>query len=205
MGASIGVAQGMRRAGLEVGNVATLGDSTFFHAGLPALANAVYNQTPCVVVVVDNRTTGMTGHQGNPGSGLTLHGDHNPRINIAEVGRALGVSFVAEVQARDLEGTERVVREAMACGKPALVVAHTVCLFESSHSREPYSVMLADCNGCTLCMRLGCPAIGKSEELDERTQRPKATIDPTQCTGCGLCYDVCARQAIEPGREKVTA
>ena len=86
MGASIGVASGMRRGALENPNVAVIGDSTFFHAGLPALANAVYNQTPFATIIVDNRTTGMTGHQGNPGSGLTLHREPNTQIDIAAGG-----------------------------------------------------------------------------------------------------------------------
>lgn len=203
MGASIGVAMGMRRAGLEKENVATIGDSTFFHAGLPALATAVYNRAPVVVLVVDNRTTGMTGHQGNPGSGKTLRGEGGQRIDIATVARAMGVQHVTEVEARDLKGLEAAIREALKTGEPAVVVARSVCVFETSHNREPYTVTLEDCNGCTLCFRVGCPAIYKSEEMDEKTGRPKAWIDPVQCVGCGLCFDVCARQAIEPGVETV--
>ncbi len=204
MGASIGVAMGMRHAGLEKGNVATIGDSTFFHAGLPALATAVYNNTPITVVVVDNRTTGMTGHQGNPASGETLKGEEGKRIDIAAVCRAMGVEFVEEVDARDLEKLEQTIRAAMKFNGPAVVVAKTVCVFVASHPREAYTVDLEACNGCTMCFRIGCPAIYKSEEMDEKYNRPKAWIDPAQCVGCGLCFDVCPRQAIEPGKEKVT-
>jgi len=203
MGASIGVAMGMRRAGLEKNNIAVIGDSTFFHAGLSALATAVYNQTPVVVLVVDNQTTGMTGHQGNPGSGETLSGEAGMPIDIATVARAMGVSHVYEVDARDLKETEAAIQEALKAGKPAVVVAKTVCVFVASHDRDAYVVVEEDCNGCTLCFRIGCPVIFKSSELDEKTQRPKAWINPAQCVGCGLCYDVCARQAIEPGAEKV--
>jgi len=201
MGASIGVAMGMRHAGLENGNVAVIGDSTFFHAGLPALATAVYNKTPVVVVVVDNRTTGMTGHQGNPGSGETLHGESGVRIDIAEVARAMGVKHVYELEARELKNLQETIKNAQKLEEPAVVVARTVCVFETSHNREPYVVINEDCNGCTLCFRIGCPAIFKSDELDEKSGRPKAWIDTAQCVGCGLCYDVCARQAIEPGAE----
>ncbi len=204
MGASIGVAAGMRRGGLETPNVAILGDSTFFHSGLPALADAVYNQTPLVALIVDNRTTGMTGHQGNPGSGATLRGK-GKRIDIPALVRALGVNYVAEVEARDLKGTEKAIREAIAANAPAAVVVHAICVFEESHNREPYTIIAEDCNGCTMCFRIGCPAISKSAELDEKTKRPKALIDPALCVGCGLCFDVCARQAIEPGKEKVKA
>ncbi len=205
MGASIGVAMGMRLGGLEKNNVAVIGDSTFFHAGLPALATAVYNETPVVVVVVDNRTTGMTGHQGNPGSGETLKGDPGKRIDIAAVSRAMGVEHVTEVDARDMKGLEGAIREGIKIGKPAVVVANTACVFVTSHDREAYTVVEADCNGCTLCYRIGCPAIFKSDALDVKTGRPKAWIDPVQCVGCGLCFDVCARQAIEPGEAKVLA
>jgi indolepyruvate ferredoxin oxidoreductase alpha subunit len=202
MGASIGVAMGMRLAGLEHKNVATIGDSTFFHSGLPALASAVYNRTPVTVIVLDNRTTGMTGHQGHPGSGQTLKGQRTELVSAAEVSRAIGVRYVAEVDARDLKGMEDAIREAMEAGEPAVVVVRSICMFESQHNREPYTVILEDCNGCTLCFRIGCPAIAKSDELDEKTQRPKAWIDPAMCVGCGLCFDVCARQAIEEGAVK---
>jgi indolepyruvate ferredoxin oxidoreductase alpha subunit len=205
MGASIGVAIGMRHAGLEKDNVAVIGDSTFFHAGLPALATAVYNRTPLVLIVVDNRTTGMTGHQGNPSSGETLMGQEGERIDIAEVARAMGVQHVYEVEGRDLKGLQSVVKEALGTGETAVIIARTVCVFVASYNREPYIVVTEDCNGCTLCFRIGCPAIYKSDVLDLKTNRPKAWIDPAQCVGCGLCYDVCARQAIEPGAEKVVA
>jgi indolepyruvate ferredoxin oxidoreductase alpha subunit len=205
MGASIGVAMGMRLAGLEKQNVAVIGDSTFFHSGLSALAAAVYNRTPITVVVVDNRTTGMTGHQGHPGSGKTLESGQNDPISIAAVARAMGVRQVMEVEARELAETEAVLRQAMDAGEPAVVVIRAICVFESQHNREPYTVIEEDCNGCTLCFRIGCPAIFKSDELDEQSGRPKAWIDPAACVGCGLCFDVCARQAIEAGAEKVVA
>lgn len=205
MGASIGVAIGMRHADPQMRNVAVLGDSTFFHAGLPALATAVYNNTPMVLIVVDNRTTGMTGHQGNPGTGQTLSGKQGNQIDIASVARAMGVSRVYEVNAREIKEFESTVREAIEADEPAVVVAHTVCVFVNSYKREPYTVITEDCNGCTLCYRIGCPAIFKSDVIDVKTRRPKAWIDPLQCVGCGLCFDVCARQAIEPGVEKIVA
>jgi indolepyruvate ferredoxin oxidoreductase alpha subunit len=86
-------------------------------------------------------------------------------------------------------------------GETAVIIARTVCVFVDSHNRGAYTIITEDCNGCTLCFRIGCPAIFKSDELDAKTNRPKAWIDPAQCVGCGLCYDVCARQAIEPGEE----
>jgi len=203
MGASIGVAAGMQRGGLESDNVAVIGDSTFFHAGLPALASAVYNHTPFTTIIVDNRTTGMTGHQGNPGSGLTLSGTEGNRIDIEAVVRALGVEEVSTVPSTERDELESAIKRAVKSGKPAVVIAETPCVFVSSYPREAYRVLDEDCNGCTLCMRIGCPAILKSDKVDAKTGRPLAWIDPVACTGCGLCFDVCARQAILEGAPKV--
>lgn len=203
MGASIGVASGMQRGGLESDNVAVIGDSTFFHAGLPALASAVYNQTPFTTIIVDNRTTGMTGHQGNPGSGLTLAGRDGNAIDIEAVIRALGVEQVNTVDSTERDELEAAIEHAIKSRKPAVVIAKTPCVFVTSYPREAYKVVDEDCNGCTLCMRIGCPAILKSEKVDAKTDRPLAWIDPVACTGCGLCFDVCARQAILEGAPKV--
>jgi indolepyruvate ferredoxin oxidoreductase, alpha subunit len=205
MGASIGVATGMRLGGLEGANVAVIGDSTFFHAGMPALANAVYNQTPLTTIVVDNRTTGMTGHQGNPASGMTIHREMHTRVDIEAVVRGMGVEEVHTVESRDLDGFEEVVKQAIKSGKPAVVIAKTPCVFVTSHPREAYKVVTEDCNGCTMCFRIGCPAIYKSDVLDEKYKRPKSYIDPSACVGCGLCFDVCAPQAILEGALKQDA
>ncbi|MBI3359609.1 MAG: indolepyruvate ferredoxin oxidoreductase subunit alpha, partial [Chloroflexi bacterium] len=205
MGASIGVAAGMRRGGLEGPNVAVIGDSTFFHAGMPALASAIYNQTPFTTIVVDNRTTGMTGHQGNPGSGLTLHRELHTGVDIAAVVRGMGVEEVATVESRELDEFEAVVKKAIKSNKPAVVIAKTPCVFVASHPREAYGVVEEDCNGCTMCFRIGCPAIFKSTVMDEKHNRPKAWIDAAACVGCGLCFDVCARQAILEGALKTEA
>jgi indolepyruvate ferredoxin oxidoreductase alpha subunit len=205
MGASIGVACGMRRAGLETGNVAVIGDSTFFHAGLPALASAVYNQTPITTIVVDNQTTAMTGHQGHPGCGRTLGGQPGKRIDIPTAARGLGVEEVFSVDSTRRKELEETIKKAVESARPAVVVVHTPCVFVTPQVREPYRVVEEDCNGCTLCMRLGCPAILKSELLDAKSGRPKALIDPDLCTGCGLCFDVCARQAILEGALRAEA
>jgi indolepyruvate ferredoxin oxidoreductase alpha subunit len=172
---------------------------------MPALANAIYNQTPFTTIVVDNRTTGMTGHQGNPASGLTLHRDLHTEVDIAQVARGMGIEEVATVESRDLDEFEAVVKKAIKSNKPAVVIAKTPCVFVTSHPREAYKIVEEDCNGCTMCFRIGCPAISKSEVMDEQHNRPKASIDAVACVGCGLCYDVCARQAILEGALKQEA
>jgi indolepyruvate ferredoxin oxidoreductase alpha subunit len=103
------------------------------------------------------------------------------------------------VESTERDRLEEAVREAIASGGPAVVIAKTPCVFVTSHSRSAYRVVEEDCNGCTLCMRLGCPAIYKSEKVDAKTKRPLAWIDPVACVGCGLCFDECARQAILEG------
>jgi indolepyruvate ferredoxin oxidoreductase alpha subunit len=156
-------------------------------------------------IIVDNRTTAMTGHQGHPGTGTRLSGEEGTLIDIERVVRALGVEEVSVVESTDREQLGESLKRAIASGKPAVVLVHSPCVFVTPHHREAYEVIEQDCNGCTLCMRLGCPAIFKSDKLDAKTGRPLAWIDPLTCVGCGLCYDVCARQAILEGALKEDA
>ncbi len=201
MGASIGVAHGVALAGVERRNVAVIGDSTFFHAGLPALANVIYNQGNVLTIIADNHTTAMTGHQGNPGSGLTLKGTQSPRIDFAGLARGMGVEVVETADPTDLKGFEAALRRCLEANAPAVLVADAPCIFADYEKRAPYTVDQDICNGCSLCFRVGCPAIGPGEALDEKTGRPKAVIDPLLCNGCDLCAQVCARGGIVPGPE----
>jgi indolepyruvate ferredoxin oxidoreductase alpha subunit len=201
MGASIGVAHGMSLAGLERRNVAVIGDSTFFHAGMPPLANVIYNQGTLLTIIVDNHTTAMTGHQGHPGTGKTLMGAQSPRIDFVHLARGMGVEVVERADPTDLEQFEAAVRRCLEANAPAVLVADAPCVFADFEKHTPYSVDEDLCNGCSLCFRVGCPAIGHSEAHDEKSGRPKATIDPLLCVGCDLCAQVCARGGIVPGPE----
>jgi indolepyruvate ferredoxin oxidoreductase alpha subunit len=198
MGASIGLAHGMDRAGTGDKVVAVIGDSTFFHAGLPALANLVYNQGASTVIILDNLTTAMTGTQGNPGTGLTLQGAQAPKIDIEAVIRALGVEDVRSVDALDVKAVDEAIKEAVkANDRPSVVIVRGPCVFIKEFQRKQVvEVDLETCNGCSLCFRVGCPAILKSDELDAKTKRPKAAIDPLLCVGCDVCLQVCPRKAI---------
>ena len=107
MGAGIGVAHGAAKAGSPEHHVAVIGDSTFFHTGIPALINTVYNQSPVITIIMDNRVTGMTGHQENPGTGRTLQGQPTTQIELEPLVRALGIQHVKTVPAFDVEEIER--------------------------------------------------------------------------------------------------
>jgi indolepyruvate ferredoxin oxidoreductase alpha subunit len=198
MGASLGMAHGMTRAGLPDKVVALIGDSTFFHAGLPALANTVYNNGVAATIILDNHTTGMTGGQDNPGTGRTLQGADSPRIDIEGVVRALGVEAVWHVDAFDAKAVERAIKEAVATkDRPSVVIVEGACTLIEEFTRQPVvSVDAESCNGCALCFRVGCPAILKSQAVDAQTGRPLAEIDPLLCTGCDVCLQVCPRHAI---------
>ncbi len=199
MGASIGVAHGIRQAENEQKSIAVIGDSTFFHTGLPALANSVYNRVPVTVVVLDNHTTGMTGGQGNPASGVAAQPDKEARqIDIEGVVRGLGVQAIWKVDAMDVDAVDQAIRDAVAYREgPAVVIVDGQCVMNRGWQRATVvEVDLEQCNGCSLCFRVGCPAILKSEEIDDKTGRPKAEIDPLLCTGCEVCLQVCPRSAI---------
>jgi indolepyruvate ferredoxin oxidoreductase alpha subunit len=198
MGASVGMAHGMTRAGLPDKLVAVIGDSTFFHAGLPALANTVYNQGTAATIILDNHTTAMTGGQDNPGSGHTLQGREAPRIEIEGVVRAMGVRDIWHVNAFDAQAVDQAIKEAVAVrDRPSVVIVEGACTLIPEFTRKPVvTVDPETCNGCGLCFRVGCPAILKSEETDAKTGRPLPTIDALLCTGCDVCLQICPRHAI---------
>jgi len=198
MGAGIGVAHGALKAGSPERHVAVIGDSTFFHTGIPALINVVYNNSPVITVIMDNRITGMTGHQENPGTGRTLQGQETVQIELEPLVRALGVRHVKTVPAFDVAEIEATLKAYLKLDEPSVLITLEPCalLPEARKRWAPLAVLADQCNGCTLCFRIGCPAILKSDELDEKTRRPKALIDATLCTGCEVCAQVCPRKAI---------
>jgi indolepyruvate ferredoxin oxidoreductase alpha subunit len=193
----------MALANLDRKNVAVIGDSTFFHAGLPALANVVYNQGRVLTIIVDNHTTAMTGHQGHPGTGKMLDGRQSPRIDFVQLAKGMGIEVVERADPTNLDEFEAAVRRCLDANVPAVLVADAPCVFADFEKRAPYTVDEENCNGCSLCFRIGCPAIAPSDVLDAKSGRPKAAIDPLLCYGCDLCTQVCAREAIKPGETLV--
>jgi indolepyruvate ferredoxin oxidoreductase alpha subunit len=203
MGASIGVAHGVSKARVAQKHVAVIGDSTFFHTGMPALLNVAYNQSDTVVIIVDNRTTAMTGHQQHPGTGMTLMGQPTYAVEFADIARAMGIQRVHTVDPYDLEAVETALRDCLDNEGPAVVISRRECalLPVARKGWMTLAVNAERCNGCGLCFRVACPAIVKSDLLDEKTGRAKAWIDPLLCTGCEVCAQVCARGAILSRKE----
>lgn len=195
MGASISSLHGMEKAkGKDyIKNwVAVIGDSTFLHTGINSLINMVYNKGTGTVMILDNSTTGMTGHQDNAATGKTLKGEATYSVDIAKLCEAVGVNHVYVVNAFDTEELERVVKEATAMDEVAVIIAQAPCaLLDKSPVAKQYRIDNEICKKCGMCMKPGCPAITKKENGD-------IMINDTMCNGCGLCYTRCKFGSIKP-------
>ena len=190
MGASIGMAHGFKKATKGVShNVAVIGDSTFIHSGITGLINAVYNESGITLIILDNSTTGMTGHQNHPATGKNLKGDPAPAVLLDDLCRACGVKDVKVVDAYDIKAVEEAVKSGIASKEVSVIIAQRPCVLLD---KRPKPVMTVDgCRNCGMCMKLGCPAISRDES--------GVHIDPNQCTGCGVCAEVCHFGAIKEG------
>ena len=196
MGSSIGTACGLT-AILDKPIVGAIGDSTFFHSGIHGLVNAVYNNHPVKIIIVDNQTTAMTGHQPHPGTGLTGMGTKGTKVSIEDVVRGVGVPFVKVIDPLQVKESIRTIREAVAFDGPAVVISRSPCaLLELAQKRKknedviPFAVDPEVCQGCRVCTdKLGCAAAIWEED--------HAAIDQTLCTGCGVCAQICPYKAIK--------
>jgi indolepyruvate ferredoxin oxidoreductase, alpha subunit len=201
MGGGIGLSQGEFHAKYEDGSIiAVAGDSTFFHACLPSIVNAVYNKAKVTFLVLDNAWTAMTGHQPNPTTGMTAMGEQSPLFSIEAIAKAIGVGFVKTVDPYNLKETREGIEEAMKYPGFSMVVCRRLCtlqyLREARKSKTkivPYGISREKCTGCKVCIQLGCPAIN----FDEAAK--KAGIDPLTCTACDMCAQICPFKAISPG------
>ena len=194
MGASIGMAGGAERAqgkDFSKGTVAVLGDSTFIHSGITSLIDAVYNQECITVVILDNRITGMTGHQQNPATGRDIHNEPAPQLNIEKVCEACGVRDITVVDPFDLKAVEKALREATAREEVSVVIARRPCALLDKTVYRPY--VIDGCKNCGACMKLSCPAIERHENA--------VVVNSALCIGCGMCAQVCPFKAIKSGEE----
>jgi indolepyruvate ferredoxin oxidoreductase alpha subunit len=190
MGASITVASGIAHSGEPREVVCAIGDSTFLHTGIQGLMNAVYNGADMTVVILDNRTTAMTGHQPNPNTGMTACGVQTPPVSLDAVCRACGVQFVESVDPYDITGMVDVLQAAKDRKGVKVIIAKQMCVITARRAgvkRGRYMVDAEACTGCGTCVRFGCPAIEFSDE--------KARINDL-CSGCAVCTQLCPVGAI---------
>jgi indolepyruvate ferredoxin oxidoreductase alpha subunit len=193
MGSSISLAQGYLYSGLETPVIATMGDSTFFHAGMPGLINAVQHQADVTLIVMDNGWTAMTGMQTNPGTHESFQPAGNRRIDLAELIPAMGVEHFFATDPFDLEHATATIQRALALPGVKVVLAQQECAIQAQRRGVKVGTMRVDPDACTLCKRCvvvtGCPAISLGEEA--------IVIDGSLCYGCSLCAQVCTFDAIK--------
>ncbi|MEN6567097.1 MAG: indolepyruvate ferredoxin oxidoreductase subunit alpha [Veillonellales bacterium] len=179
--------------------VATIGDSTFFHTGINSIMNIAYNHSKTITVILDNRITGMTGHQDHPGTGFTLQGMPAKALPIEDVVRALGINYVRTVNPLKLAEIREALDWALALDEPSVIITRWPCVLkkQSPQDKEEFGDYWATCEidteeciGCKMCINTGCPALRFNREQE------KAAIDPVQCVGCEVCLQVCPVNAI---------
>jgi len=189
MGAGIGMAHGMEKAE-ENGQktVAIIGDSTFMHSGITGLINAVYNKSAATVIILDNSITGMTGHQQNPTTGLTLLGEPTKQVDLEALCHAVGVDRVTICDPFDVDAFEKVVKAEVEADEPSVIIAQRPCALLKNVKFEGKAKVDKDkCKDCKMCMKIGCPAISYKDGI---------VIDTTLCNGCGLCFNICKFGAL---------
>ncbi len=198
MGASIGALHGFNKilgSESEGRTVAVIGDSTFMHSGMTGLANVAYNQSNSTVIILDNSITGMTGHQQNPTTGYNIKGDPAGKIDLEALCRAMGFERVRVVDPYDLAQCDQVLKEELAAAQPSVIISRRPCaLLKYVKHKAPLAVDTDKCIGCKSCMRIGCPAISMKDG--------KARVDNTLCVGCGVCSQLCRKDAfVSTGKE----
>jgi indolepyruvate ferredoxin oxidoreductase alpha subunit len=197
MGASISVAAGLRNAGIDKPIIATIGDSTFFHTGLPALANLVFTNTRIVVIVLDNQITAMTGQQPSPASPQASNGQPVKTIDIEDVARSMGIESTRVVDPFNVRTTTEAIVDAINFNGPSVVVSRRTCALDARRRgiiERLASINPEKCTGCLACVKLlGCPALVVESN-------GKVGIDTLQCNGCNLCATICPYKAITAGK-----
>jgi len=188
----------MEKAGVNDKVVAVIGDSTFLHSGITGLVNAVYNKGQITLIILDNRTTAMTGHQEHPGTGITAQGKETRAIELEPLTRGIGVNNVTVVDAWDLKTLKASVKSSLDSSELSVIIVHGACSVHVPRRCNPRVIDADRCNQCNLCLILGCPAIQK--------EPGQIYIDTSLCVGdsCTLCQQLCPRQAISPQESTYT-
>lgn len=192
MGASIGMALGMEKAiGRDFAKklIAVIGDSTFIHSGITGLIDVVYNKGISTIAILDNSTTGMTGHQDHPATGKTIKGEFTSVLNLVDLVKAVGVKNVSVVDPFDLKEVESALKRETQKEEVSVVIFKRPCALLSKTAGEPLRINKQMCRSCKMCLALGCPAIEKKGN--------NISINFALCNGCGLCMRVCKFNAIE--------
>jgi indolepyruvate ferredoxin oxidoreductase alpha subunit len=193
MGASVGIMAGFNEALGRKASVAVIGDSTFFHSGITPLISAHYNGAEGVVLILDNRTTAMTGHQGNPGSGVRPDLTEGPAIDIQKMCEGMDIDCVT-VNAADYPTLKAALKTAIDAPGLSVFVAEAPCALMVRENRGEIDVDEERCNLCGLCLDIGCPVIAPGEDFVSITDG---------CTGCGLCIEVCKRGALSYAEREI--
>ena len=191
MGASIGNALGMEKAGIAKKLVAVIGDSTFMHSGITGLVNAVYTKGQITIIILDNGTTAMTGHQEHPGTGISAQGKKTKAVELEQLVRGIGVSDVKVVDAFNMKQLRNAVKSALESPELSVIIVRGACSVRVPTRSEPRAIDTEKCNLCGICLQLGCPAIQREKE--------RVYIDTSLCVGdaCTICQQICPRQAID--------
>lgn len=197
MGASISGLHGFNQArggDSAQKSVAVIGDSTFIHSGITGLIDITYNRGHSTVLVLDNSITGMTGHQQNPTTGLTLKNQPAPQVSIEKICGAAGVKRVRVVDPNELAALEAILKEELTAEEPSVIITRRPCaLLKQVKHNPPLRVDPERCKSCKMCMKIGCPAI--------HMEGGNAVIDDTLCVGCDLCQRMCSFGAIKTSEE----
>jgi indolepyruvate ferredoxin oxidoreductase alpha subunit len=190
MGAGIGQALGMEKAGVKSKIVAVIGDSTFMHSGITGLVDAVYNEGHITIVILDNRTTAMTGHQEHPGTGVSAQGKETFAIDIESLCRGIGVRDVKVIDAFDMKALRAGVKDSLERPEVSVIIVRGACAVRVRKRANPREVNMDLCTQCGVCLHLGCPAIQSHGE--------QVFIEPTLCAGdiCTICEQLCPKKAI---------
>lgn len=190
MGASIGQALGMEKAGVNSKIVAVIGDSTFLHSGITGVADGVYNESQVTIIILDNNTTAMTGHQHHPGTGISAQGKKTKAVDLERLVRGIGVEDVRVVDAFDMKALRAAVRHSVNNPQLSVIIVRGTCSVLVRNRFGQRTVDTEKCDRCGTCLMLGCPAIQKMYD--------EIYIDTTLCVGdvCTICEQLCSKKAI---------